>query len=71
MLPLVLKGRLSVMKIYDLYLFGPLTDLIVGWHKFKSGDHESAIAVAVSMKLVGRQELWCEGLLVESWPQFN
>ena len=57
------------MKTYDLYLFGPLTDIIVGWHKFDSEGDEAATKTAVSMALAGAQELWRDNLLVKRWDE--
>ena len=57
------------MKTYDVYLFGDRPDVAVGWHKFESEDHETAMAVTAALALDGTHELWYDEDLVKRWEQ--
>ena len=57
------------MKTYDLYAFGTNPEIIVGWHKIESHDHETAIALAAEIVQHGQRphELWHGEYLVMRW----
>jgi len=57
------------MKIYDLYLFVPDTEVIGGWHKFDAASDEAAIEVAQGLAHEAPLELWRESTLVRRWEE--
>ena len=57
------------METYDLYQFGSNPDIIVGWQKFECESDKAAKVIALTMALLGTQELWHDHDLVKRWTR--
>jgi hypothetical protein len=55
------------VKRYDLYVYEPDTEVVIGWHKLKAEDSKSAYVIAHSLGLSGRIELWEDDSVVKRW----
>ena len=58
---------MSDAKTYNLYLFGPNSDVIVHWEKVECDDDETAIKTVQSITGQTPCELWLDDKLIQRW----
>jgi hypothetical protein len=61
------QEELFRMKRYDLYVYEPGSDVVVGWHKFEAVGNISACEIVQRLGLSGRIELWADDEIVDRW----
>ena len=52
---------------YDIYVYEPDRDVIIGWNEFEALDDEVAIGTTLSLQLAPPVELWADSKLVKRW----
>jgi hypothetical protein len=54
---------------YDLYMFAPEGEVVIGWHRFDADTDEAAVDLAQGLAQQPPLELWKDDVLVRRWEK--